>query len=172
MMVFDLDPGPPADIVQCCEVALVLQGLFEGVGLQSVAKTSGSKGLQVYVPLNVDDATYEQTKGFSRQVAELLETQMPDLVVSRMTKSLRAGKIFVDWSQNDEHKTTINVYSVRAKERPTVSTPVTWDEVRACREAGDASLLTFDTEQVLGRVDEYGDLFAPALAAHQRLPAL
>ncbi|TMM05239.1 MAG: DNA ligase D [Actinobacteria bacterium] len=170
MMVFDLDPGPPADLVQCCEVALVLRGLFEGVGLQSLAKTSGSKGLQVYVPLNVPDATYAQTKGFSRQVAELLETQLPDLVVSRMTKSLRGGKVLVDWSQNDEKKTTVNVYSVRARERPTVSTPVSWDEVRACLDAGDASLLSFDTEQVLGRADELGDLFAPALRVQQRLP--
>jgi bifunctional non-homologous end joining protein LigD len=171
MMVFDLDPGPPADIVQCCEVALVLRGLFEGIGLTSIAKTSGSKGLQVYVPLNTGDVTYEHTKGFSRQIAELLEQQMPELVVSRMTKSLRGGKILVDWSQNDEHKTTVNVYSVRAKDRPTVSTPVTWDEVRACMEAGDAGMLTFDTEQVLGRVEELGDLFSEALSCHQRLPA-
>jgi bifunctional non-homologous end joining protein LigD len=172
MMVFDLDPGPPADLVQCCEVALVLRGLFDGVGLKSVAKTSGSKGMQIYVPLNVDDATYEMTKTFSKQVAELLEAQMPDLVVSRMTKSLRGGKVLVDWSQNDEHKTTVNVYSVRAKERPTVSTPVSWDEVRACLDAGDASMLTFDTEQVLARVDELGDLFSDAVTVHQRLPAL
>jgi len=172
MMVFDLDPGPPADIVQCCEVGLVIKGLFEGVGLQSLAKTSGSKGLQIYVPLNTPDATYDLTKGFSKQVAELLEAQLPDLVVSRMTKSLRGGKILVDWSQNDEHKTTVNVYSVRAKDRPTVSTPVTWDEVRECLDSGDPDVLTFDTEQVLGRVDELGDLFAPALAVQQRLPAL
>jgi bifunctional non-homologous end joining protein LigD len=172
MMVFDLDPGPPADIVQCCEVALVLRGLFEGVGLRSIAKTSGSKGMQIYVPLNVDDATYEMTKTFSKQVAELLEAQMPELVVSRMTKSLRGGKVLVDWSQNDEHKTTVNVYSVRAKERPTVSTPISWDEVRACLDAGDASLLTFDTEQVLARIDELGDLFSDAVTVHQHLPAL
>jgi bifunctional non-homologous end joining protein LigD len=172
MMVFDLDPGPPADLVQCCEVALVLRGLFEGVGLRSLAKTSGSKGLQVYVPLNTPDATYDHTKTFSRQVAELLEAQLPELVVSRMTKSLRGGKVLVDWSQNDEHKTTVNVYSVRAKERPTVSTPVSWDEVRGCLDARDADVLTFDTEQVLGRVDEFGDLFSEALTVHQRLPAL
>src|SRR5204863_7870604 len=121
---------------------------------------------------NNDEATYSQTKGSSKAIAELLEQQMPELVVSRMTKTLRKGKIFVDWSQNDEKKTTVNVYSVRARERPTVSTPVTWDEVRACLEAGDASLLTFDTEQVLGRVDELGDVFAPALAVQQRLPKL
>src|SRR4051812_21126318 len=172
MMVFDLDPGAPADIVQCCEVGLVVRGLFEGLGLQSLAKTSGSKGLQIYVPLNRDDVTYDDTKLFSKAVAELLEQQMPDLVVSRQTKSLRGGKILVDWSQNDEHKTTVNVYSVRAKDRPTVSTPVTWDEVRACHDAQDASLLAFDTEQVLGRIDELGDLFAPALTAQQKLPAL
>jgi bifunctional non-homologous end joining protein LigD len=118
----------------------------------------------------VPEATYAQAKGFSRQVAELLETQLPDLVVARMTKSLRGGKILVDWSQNDEKKTTVNVYSVRAREHPTVSTPVSWDEVRACLDAGDAGLLTFDTEQVLGRVDELGDLFAPALRVQQRLP--
>ena len=172
MMVFDLDPGPPADIVQCCEVGLVLRGLFEGVGLQALAKTSGSKGLQIYVPLNVPEATYDQTKGFSKAVAELLEGQMPELVVSRQTKSLRGGKVLVDWSQNDEHKTTVNVYSVRARERPTVSTPVTWDEVRECLDARDAGVLTFDTEQVLGRVDELGDVFAPALSLQQRLPEL
>jgi bifunctional non-homologous end joining protein LigD len=172
MMVFDLDPGPPADIVQCCEVGLVLRGLFEGVGLQAFAKTSGSKGLQVYVPLNAADATYAQTKGFSRAIAELLEGQLSDLVVSRMTKSIRSGKILVDWSQNDEKKTTVNVYSVRAKDRPTVSTPVTWDEVRDCLDAGDPDVLAFDTEQVLGRVEELGDLFAPVLRLEQRLPEL
>jgi len=172
MMVFDLDPGAPADLVQCCEVGLVLRGLFEGVGLTSLAKTSGSKGLQIYVPLNTPDASYEQTKGFSRAVAELLEGQMPELVVSRMTKSIRGGKVLVDWSQNDEKKTTANVYSVRARERPTVSTPVTWDEVQACLDAGDASVLSFETEQVLGRVEELGDLFAPVLQVQQRLPAL
>src|SRR4029077_17905471 len=101
-----------------------------------------SKGLQVYVPLNDPDATYDATKAFSKQVAELLEAQLPDLVVARQTKSLRGGKVLVDWSQNDEHKTTVNVYSARARERPTVSTPVTWDEVRACHEASDAELLT------------------------------
>jgi bifunctional non-homologous end joining protein LigD len=172
ILAFDLDPGPPADIVQCCEVGLVLRGLFEGVGLQAFAKTSGSKGLQVYVPLNDPEATYRLTKGFSKAIAELLEAQLPDLVVSRMTKSLRGGKVLVDWSQNDEKKTTVNVYSVRARERPTVSTPVTWDEVSDCLEAGDPGLLVFDTEQVLGRVEELGDLFAPVLSVRQTLPQL
>ena len=124
MLVFDLDPGAPAGIVECCEVALVLRGLFEQLGLESVVKTSGSKGMQVYVPLNDRDRPTTQTKPFARRVAELLEQRMPELVVSRMTKRLRPGKVLVDWSQNDDHKTTVTVYSVRARERPTVSTPV------------------------------------------------
>jgi bifunctional non-homologous end joining protein LigD len=172
MLVFDLDPGPPADIVACCEVGLILRGLFDGLGLVSVAKTSGSKGLQIYVPLNEPDVTYDVTKPFAKAVAELLEAQVPDLVVSRQTKTLRPGKVLVDWSQNDEHKTTVNVYSVRARERPTVSTPVDWDEVQACHDAGDPELLVFDTDAVLTRVAERGDLFAPALSVVQRLPAL
>jgi bifunctional non-homologous end joining protein LigD len=171
MLVFDLDPGEPATLVECCQVGLVLHGLFSQLGLVTVVKTSGSKGLQVYVPLN-SDVTYAQTKPFARRVAELLEQRMPELVVSRMTKRLRPGKVLVDWSQNDIHKTTVNVYSVRARERPTVSTPVGWDEVRRCHEAGDAELLTFDTEQVLRRVEEQGDLFAPLLSEVQKLPAM
>jgi bifunctional non-homologous end joining protein LigD len=171
MLVFDLDPGPPADIVQCCEVGLVLHGLFEQLHLESFAKTSGSKGLQLYVPLNTP-ITYAHTKPFARRVAEVLEQRMPELVVSRMTKRLRPGKVLVDWSQNDIHKTTVNVYSVRARERPTVSTPVTWEEVRGCRDAGDAEMLTFDTAQVLERIRDQGDLFAPVLTAVQQLPAL
>jgi bifunctional non-homologous end joining protein LigD len=171
MMVFDLDPGAPADIVQCCEVGLWLNGMFENLGLQCFPKTSGSKGLQIYVPLNTD-VGYDDTKPFSRSVAELLEAEAPEEVVSRQRKELRGGKVLVDWSQNDEHKTTVNVYSTRANERPTVSTPVTWDEVRACHEAGDARLLTFTTEDVLRRVTSEGDLFAPVLSLSQRLPRL
>jgi bifunctional non-homologous end joining protein LigD len=136
--------------------------LFEQLRLQSVVKTSGSKGLQVYVPLNCA-VTYEQTKPFARKVAELLEQRLPELVVSRMTKNLRGGKVLVDWSQNDAHKTTVTVYSVRARERPTVSTPLAWDEVERCRSRGDASLLSFETDQVLARVDQHGDLFAAVL---------
>jgi bifunctional non-homologous end joining protein LigD len=169
VMVFDLDPGAPAGLVECCEVAQVLHGLFSGVGLQSFAKTSGSKGIQVYVPLNVR-LTYAQTKPLARRIAELLEQRMPDRVVSRMTKRLRAGKVLVDWSQNDAHKTTVTVYSVRARERPTVSTPVTWEEVAGCREAQDPERLSFDTEQVLARAAEQGDLFAPVLSLKQKLP--
>jgi bifunctional non-homologous end joining protein LigD len=171
MMVFDLDPGAPAGILECCEVGLVLHGLFEQLGLESVAKTSGSKGLQVYVPLN-SPVDYGVTKPFARRVAEVLEQRMPELVVSRMTKKLRPGKVLVDWSQNDEHKTTANVYSLRAREQPTVSTPVSWDEVAACREQGDQGLLTFAADELLARVGDQGDLFAPVLSVKQQLPSL
>jgi bifunctional non-homologous end joining protein LigD len=170
MLVFDLDPGPPAGIVECCGVGEVLNGLFTALRLESFAKTSGSKGLQVYVPLNVP-ATYERTKPLARQIAELLEQRMPELVVSRMTKRLRPGKVLVDWSQNDAHKTTVTVYSVRAKEQPTVSTPVSWDEVARCRETGEETGLTFTSDQVLRRAREQGDLFAPVLSLGQELPA-
>lgn len=175
ILAFDLDPGEPATIVECCQVGLWLQGMFERLGLQCFAKTSGSKGLQVYVPLNDDDATYEGpggTKTFAKAVAELLEQSEPGLVVSRMTKSLRTGKIFVDWSQNDDIKTTVNVYSLRAKDRPTVSTPVTWDEVRACHESQDPEDLVFTADQVIERVRRDGDLFAPVLSLRQQLPKL
>ena len=169
MMVFDLDPGEPADIVQCCQVGVWLRELFQPLGLESFPKTSGSKGLQVYVPLNTP-VTYDDTKPFAKAVAELLEKHHPDLVVSRMSKELRPGKVLVDWSQNDEHKTTVNVYSMRAKDRPTVSTPVTWDEVGECLSAGDPEVLVFGWEQVLARVEEHGDLFAPVLTLSQELP--
>jgi bifunctional non-homologous end joining protein LigD len=172
MLVFDLDPGPPATIVECCRIALWLQGMFEGLRMQSFAKTSGNKGLQVYVPLNTEGVTYDQTKTFAKAVAELLEQEEPDLVVSRMTKSLRKGKVFVDWSQNDEHKTTVCVYSLRAREQPTVSTPVDWDEVAAAAKSGDADRLVFDWRAVLERVADRGDLFAPVLSLVQQLPAI
>ncbi len=171
MVMFDLDPGPPADIVACCEVALVLAGLFERLQLGAVAKTSGSKGMQVCVPLNTP-TTYEVTKPFARRLAELLDQRLPDLVTARMTKQLRPGKVLIDWSQNDAHKTTVSAYSVRARERPTVSAPVSWDEVERCREQGDAELLKFDTEEVLERIATQGDLFAPAASLQQELPEL
>ena len=171
MLVFDLDPGAPAGIVECCEVGLVLNGLFGQLGLESFAKTSGSKGLQVYLPLNVP-VTYDQTKPLAKRIAELLEQRMPELVVSRMTKRLRPNKVLVDWSQNDDHKTTVSVYSVRARERPTVSAPVSWDEVERCREQRDERLLTFDVDQVLRRAGAQGDPFAPVLSLEQQLPAL
>jgi bifunctional non-homologous end joining protein LigD len=169
MLVFDLDPGAPAGIVECAEVALVLRGLFAALGMESVVKTSGSKGMQLYVPLNTP-VTYAQTKPFARRVAELLEQRLPELVVSRMTKTLRRGKVLVDWSQNDEHKTTVTVYSVRARERPTVSAPVSWEEVQECLDARDPGLLTFETEAVLQRVTRDGDPFAMLLSTRQELP--
>jgi bifunctional non-homologous end joining protein LigD len=169
MLVFDLDPGEPAGLLECCRVAIWLRAMFGGLGLQCLAKTSGSKGLQIYVPLN-GEATYAETKPFARMVAETLERGAPELVVSRMTKSLRPGKVLIDWSQNDEHKTTVNVYSLRARERPTVSTPVAWEEVEAAVEAGDAASLVFEAGEVLERVARDGDLFAPALSLRQTLP--
>jgi bifunctional non-homologous end joining protein LigD len=170
-MVFDLDPGPPANIVQCCQVGLWLREIFEHFGLQSFPKTSGSKGLQIYVPLNTP-TTYEATKMFSHALAQLLEHDHRDLVLSEMSKQARTGKVFVDWSQNDEHKTTIAVYSLRAREHPTVSTPVTWEEVERALKKKDAGLLVFEAPQVVARFEKIGDLFEPVLDLKQRLPDL
>ncbi len=169
MMVFDLDPGPPADIVQCCQVGLWLKDSLGKMKLQSWAKTSGSKGLQVYVPLNTA-VTFDQTKALARALAEHLEREHPDLVVHKMLKALRKGKVLVDWSQNDEHKTTVNVYSLRAKEQPTVSTPVTWVEVETCLEKKKAEMLGFTTDQVLARVEKMGNLFEPVETLKQKFP--
>jgi bifunctional non-homologous end joining protein LigD len=170
-VVFDLDPGPPATIVECCRVALLLHGTFERLGLASFAKTSGSKGLQVYVPV-AGEVSYAQTKRFSGALAQLVERAQPDLVVSRMTRSLRDGKVLIDWSQNDPHKTTVCVYSLRAAPRPTVSTPVAWDEVRATLDSGDPRSLSFEYDEVLERVARAGDMFTPVLALSQQLPAI
>ena len=170
-IVFDLDPGPPADIVLCCQVGLWVRDIFAEIRLQSFAKTSGSKGLQIYVPLN-SPTSYDETKPFAHELARVLERRHPDLVVSDMKKALRTGKVFVDWSQNDDHKTTICVYSLRAKERPTVSTPVKWQEVENCLKKHDAKLLVFDSDKVLERVKEHGDLFEPVLRMKQKLPPL
>jgi bifunctional non-homologous end joining protein LigD len=169
IMAFDLDPGPPAAIAECCEVALILREALSRIGLESFAKTSGSKGIQVYVPLNVDGVDYDHgTKRLSQALARHLESEHPKLIVSSQKKELRRGKVLIDWSQNDEHKTTVSVYSLRARERPTVSTPVGWDEI----EAGDAAALVFEAADVLERVAEHGDLFAPVLRLEQRLPDL
>ena len=172
MGVFDLDPGAPADLRQCGEVGLHLKELFDHLGLESFPKTSGSKGLQVYVPLNTPDITYDEpnggSKGFALAVAQLLERQHPDLVVSNMAKDLRHGKILVDWSQNDESKTTSGVYSLRAREHPTVSTPVTWDEVALG--VDDAESIRFTADDVLARVARDGDLFRPTIELEQTLP--
>ena len=169
MMVFDLDPGAPANIVQCCQVGLWLRELLSKMKLKSFAKTSGSKGLQVYVPLNTP-VTFDQTKDVSRALAQLLEREHADLVTSNMSRALRKGRVFVDWSQNDEHKTTICVYSLRAKEEPTVSTPVTWDEVANCLKKKKADLLKFRSDKTLARVEKMGDLFEPVEKLKQKLP--
>jgi bifunctional non-homologous end joining protein LigD len=163
MVVFDLDPGEPAALAECAEVALWLREALDGLGLLSVVKTSGNKGLQVYVPLNTP-VTYDETKGFSRALAQVLERLHPKQVTSNMAKELRRGKVFIDWSQNDEHKTTVSVYSLRARSQPTVSAPLHWKEV----EAGVPPVV--DAGCALERVAAHGDLFAPLLETEQRLP--
>jgi bifunctional non-homologous end joining protein LigD len=170
MMVFDLDPGAPAAILECAEVGLWLRELLDRLGLQSFVKTSGSKGLQVYVPLNTK-TTYDETKPLAHAAARVLEKREPERVVSSMKKSLRKGKVFVDWSQNDEHKTTVCVYSLRARERPTVSTPVTWEEVESALEKRDADELVFDSDTALERAARNGDLFKPVVELKQSIPA-
>ena len=171
MIVFDLDPGPPANIIDCARVGLWVREIFEHFGLKSFPKTSGSKGLQVYVPLNTP-TTYEETKSFAHAIARLLEDEHRDLVVSDMKKALRTNKVFVDWSQNDEHKTTIAVYSMRAREHPTVSTPVAWEEVEHALKKKDAQKLAFEAKDVLARVEKMGDLFEPVLKLKQKLPQM
>lgn len=171
VLAFDLDPGPPADIVDCCRVGLRLREFFDHFSLECFPKTSGSKGLQIYVPLNAR-TSYEVTKPFAKAIAQLLEKQTPDQVVSKMKKVERGGKVFVDWSQNHQRKTTIAVYSLRARERPTVSTPVGWEEVEHVAESEDAGSLVFEANDVLDRVESKGDLFAPVLELEQELPEL
>jgi bifunctional non-homologous end joining protein LigD len=169
VMAFDLDPGPPAGLTECCEVALILREALGHVGLECFAKTSGSKGIQGYAPLNVDEVDYDGgTKPLSKALARHLEGEHPKLIVSSQKKELRRGKVLIDWSQNDEHKTTVCVYSLRARERPTVSTPLDWAEV----EAGDPEGLVFEGDDVLARVEERGDLFAPVAELKQQFPAL
>jgi bifunctional non-homologous end joining protein LigD len=172
VLAFDLDPGPPADVVDCCRVALRLREMFSHFGVESFPKTSGSKGLQIYVPLNSKKVSYDVTKPFAKAIAQLLEKQTPDEVVSKMKKVEREGKVFVDWSQNHQRKTTIAVYSLRARERPTVSTPVSWEEVEAAADSGDSSGLVFEAADVLDRIERHGDLFAPVLELEQELPEL
>lgn len=163
-----LDPGPGVGLLECCEVALRVREMFARVGLATFPKTSGSKGIQVYVPLN-SEITYALTKPGSRRIAELLEQATPDAVVSRMAKTARVGKVLVDWSQNTEHKSMVCVYSVRAKERPRVSTPVSWDEVEQALDAGDPQRLVFEMGALRERIAEHGDLFAPVLSQRQEL---
>lgn len=170
-LAFDLDPGPPTNIILCCKVGLWLKAIFDAFGMECFPKTSGSKGLQVYVPLNTA-VTYDRTKAVSHAIAQLLERRSPETVVSKMQKSLRSGKILVDWSQNDVHKTTVNVYSLRAKDQPMISTPVTWEEVSRAFKKNDAKHLMFESKDVLKRVQKFGDLFAPVLTLKQKLPRL
>ncbi|MGA3213265.1 MAG: non-homologous end-joining DNA ligase [Terriglobales bacterium] len=168
-IVFDLDPGAPANIVECCQVGLWLRDSVARFKLEAFPKTSGSKGLQVYIPLN-SPAAYEKSKSFAHELARLLEGIHPELVVSDMKKSARKGKVLIDWSQNDQHKTTVSVYSLRAKEVPTVSTPVSWEEVAECWQKKNTEMLVFTADQVLARVEKFGDLFEPVLRLTQHLP--
>jgi bifunctional non-homologous end joining protein LigD len=171
-LVFDLDPGPPADVVDCSRVALRLREVLDQLGLQCFSKTSGSKGMQLYVPLN-SKTSYEETRPFGQALAKIVANQDPENILAKMGKKTdRSGKVFIDWYQNNERKTTISVYSLRARERPTVSTPITWDEVEQAAESGKGDHLVFETEDVLKRIEEQGDLFAPVLELEQELPKL
>jgi bifunctional non-homologous end joining protein LigD len=171
-LVFDLDPGPPADVVDCSRVALRLRDLLAQLDLECFVKTSGSKGMQLYVPLNTK-TSYEETRPFGQALAQIVANQSPENILAKMGKKTdRSGKVFIDWYQNNERKTTISVYSLRARERPTCSTPVTWDEVEQVASSGKGDQLVFETEDVLRRLDEQGDLFAPVLELEQTLPNL
>ncbi len=172
VLAFDLDPEPPAEVLACGRVALRLRELLSHVGLESFVKTSGSKGLQLYVPLNTK-VTYDETRPFAQALAQLLAKQTPDEVIAKMgKKTLRKGKVLIDWYQNNERKTTIAVYSLRAREHPTVSTPVTWKELERAVEKDDADSLVFEAPDALKRVEKHGDLFAPVLELEQELPEL
>jgi bifunctional non-homologous end joining protein LigD len=170
MVMFDLDPGPGVGILESGEVALWLREAFAGLGLRTFVKTSGSKGLHLLVPVNTE-VTYDDTKPLAKAVAELMEKHHGQRVVSRQTKRLREGKVLVDWSQNDEHKTTVCAYSLRARERPTVSTPLEWEELEAALDAGDVAALSFEAAEVLERVREHGDVLGEALTLRQTLPS-
>lgn len=171
-LTFDLDPGAPATIVECCRVALELRDLFEAFGLRCFPKTSGSKGMQIELPLNTP-TSYDKTKPFALAVATLLESRDKKLVVSEMDKSLRKGKVFIDWSQNVHFKTTVSVYSLRARERPWISTPLTWDEIQAAAdEPSGAQPLRFEAAEVFERLDRWGDLSADVITLQQELPPL
>ena len=172
VVAFDLDPGPPADVVDCSRVALRLREVLSQLNLECFAKTSGSKGMQLYVPLNTK-ISYEQTRPFAQAIAQVVANQDPENILAKMGKKTdRSGKVFIDWYQNNERKTTISVYSLRARERPTCSTPVTWEEVEQAAESGKGDHLVFETKDVLARLDQHGDLFAPVLELEQQLPQL
>lgn len=167
--VFDLDPGQPADVVECCRVALHLRAALDGLGLSSFPKTSGAVGLHVYVPLNTPHR-YSETKAFARTLAAFLAQEEPELVVDRQARRLRGGKVLVDWLQNDPTRSTVAAYSLRGTAWPTVSTPVSWDEVGETAATGRGEMLTFTPERVLPRLEAHGDLFAPVLQLEQALP--
>jgi bifunctional non-homologous end joining protein LigD len=171
-LVFDLDPGPPADVVDCSRVALRLRDVLAQLDLECFAKTSGSKGMQLYVPLNSKNS-YEETRPFGQALAQIVANQDPENILAKMGKKTdRSGKVFIDWYQNNERKTTISVYSLRARERPTVSTPITWEEIERAADSGDGSRVVFETKDVLERIEKHGDLFAPVLELEQKLPQL
>jgi bifunctional non-homologous end joining protein LigD len=170
VVVFDLDPGAPADLLDCAWLARELRTTLGHLGLDAHPKTSGGKGLQVYVPLNDPDATFPATRSFAHAIAKLLEQRHPERIVTTQTKSARTGRVLIDWTQNHPIKTTVCVYSLRARERPTASVPLTWEEVDAAHEAGDAASLRITFEAVTERLDRLGELFAPVLSRHQRLP--
>lgn len=167
-VVFDFDPGEPATIVECAQVACAARDVLAAVGLRGWCKTSGSKGMQMYVPLNTPGATHAACADFALAVGQVLERQLAGRVTTTMAKAVRPGKVFVDWSQNAHHKTTIAPYSLRARPAPTVSTPISWDEVVAIAEGELAG--RFEAADVLGRVEAQGDLFADVLQVEQRLP--
>jgi bifunctional non-homologous end joining protein LigD len=170
-VVVDLDPGAPAGLLDCCRVALDLRATLDRFGLAAVVKTSGSKGLHLSVPLQAGAADDDATKRFALALGQLLESRDPARVTVDMAKEKRPGKVFVDWSQNDSHKTTVCAYSLRIRERPTVSTPVTWDEIDDALARADEDRLTFEAPDVLARLESLGDLYAPNLAVRQELPA-
>ena len=171
LIVFDLDPGPNQTILDCASMALEMRMMLGSLKLQAFAKTSGNKGLHLYIPLNTP-TSYEATTPFARAVAQLFEKQHPKQIVSNMRKDLREGKIFIDWSQNSRHKTTVAPYSLRASPSPAVSTPVAWDELESALKKKDPELLRFSLAQVVSRLEKQGDLFKPVYRLRQKLPAL
>jgi bifunctional non-homologous end joining protein LigD len=171
-VVFDLDPGPPATVLDCARTALDVRALLERLGLVAYVKTSGSKGLHLSVPVHTPDVSADATKSFALALGRVLAEAAPDRVTVAMAKEQRTGKIFVDWSQNDAFKTTVAAYSLRLRPAPTVSTPVSWDEVSDALDAGDTGALTFETDVTLRRVADLGDLYAGTLTEQQELPGL
>jgi bifunctional non-homologous end joining protein LigD len=170
VMVFDLDPGPGADVLTCVEVALIVKQRLRQDGLESLVKTSGSKGLQLYIPLNDRSATFDATKTYARQIAGDLAVEHAELIVANMRKSLRKNRVLIDWSQNDENKTTICAYSLRGRERPNVSTPVTWHELGKALTSAEPDRLVFSADDAVARADKRGDLFADVLTMQQQCP--